>query len=83
MIKCDDHHAADAESLMMMQMSSNSDQELITSTIQTFKYIFVIKEKIRKTMKKEIIINASLMILSNLQTLQNQRMIMRFTYLTS
>jgi len=83
LIRCDDHHAADAESLMMMQMSSNSDRELITSTIQTFEYIFAIKEKNRKTMKKEIIINASLMILSNLQTSRNQRMMIRFTYSTS
>jgi len=46
LIRRDDHDAADAESLMMMQTSSNSDQELIASTIQTFKYISAIKEKI-------------------------------------
>jgi len=83
LIRCDDHDAADAESLVMMQMSSNSDRELITSTIQTFKYISAIEEKIQKMMKEEIIIDASLMILLNSQTLQNQRMMMRFTYLSS
>ncbi len=53
---------------MMMQMSSNSDWKFITFTIQTFKYIFVIKEKIQKMMRKEMIINASLIILLNSQT---------------
>ena len=51
-----------------MQMLSNFDRKLITSTIQTFKYISVIKEKIRKMMKEEMIVDASLMILLNSQT---------------
>ncbi len=63
MIRCDDHHAADAESLIMMQISSNSDWKLITSTIQTFKYIFAIEEKIQEMMKEEMIADASLMML--------------------
>ncbi len=46
LIKHVNHHAADAELLMMMQTSSNSDREFITSTIQTFKYVFTIEEKI-------------------------------------
>jgi len=71
LIKHDDHDAADAESLVMMQTSLNSDQKLITSTIQTFKYISAIKEKIRKTMRKEMIADASLTILSNSQTSRN------------
>jgi len=83
LIRCDDHDAADAKSLVMMQMLSNSDRELITSTIQTFKYISAIEEKIQKMMKEEMIIDASLMILLNSQTLQNQRTMMRFTYLSS
>jgi len=86
LIKRDDHDvadAADAESLVMMQMSLNSDQKLIASAIQTFKYISAIKEKIQKMIRKEMIVNASLIILSNLQTLQNQRTMMRFTYSTS
>jgi len=83
LIRHDDHDAADAESLMMMQMSSNSDRKLIASTIQTFKYISAIEEKIRKTMRKEMIIDASSMILSNSQTSRNQKMMMRFAYSTS
>jgi len=71
LIRRDDHDAADAELLVMMQTSSNSDRELIASTIQTFEYISAIKEKIRKTMKKEMIIDASSMILSNSQTSRN------------
>jgi len=70
----DDHDAVDAtdaESLVMMQMLLNSDQELITSTIQTFEYISTIKEKIRKTIRKEMIIDALLTILLNLQTSRN------------
>jgi len=70
----DDHDAVDAtdaELLVMMQMLSNSDQELITSTIQTFEYISTIKEKIRKTMRKEMIIDALLTILLNSQTSRN------------
>ncbi len=66
----------------MMQTLSNSDRKLITSTIQTFKYISTIKEKIQKTMREEMIIDASLMILSNSQTLRNQRTMMKFIYLT-
>jgi len=52
LIKHDDHDvvnaadAADVESFVMMQTSSNSDQKLITSTIQTFKYVSAIEEKI-------------------------------------
>jgi len=65
LIKHDNHNAADAELLVMMQMSSNSDREFIASTIQTFKYISAIEEKIRKTMREEIIIDASSTILSN------------------
>ena len=68
---------------MIMQMLSNSDREFIASTIQTFKYISAIEEKIQKTMKEEIIIDALLMILLNSQTLRNQRTMMRFTYSTS
>ena len=68
MIRCDDHDAADAELLVMMQMSSNSDREFTASTIQTFEYVSVIEEKIQKTMRKEIITDASLTILSNSQT---------------
>jgi len=83
LIRHDDHHAADAESLMMMQTSSNSDRKLITSTIQTFEYIFAIKEKIQETMRKEMIANASSMILLNSQTSRNQRTMMRFAYSTS
>jgi hypothetical protein len=60
LIRCDDHDAADAESLVMMQISSNSDREFITSTIQTFKYISAIEEKIQKMKKEEMITNASL-----------------------
>ncbi len=66
-----------------MQISSNSDWEFIASTIQTFEYISTIKEKIRKMMKKEMIIDALLIILSNSQTSRNWRMMMRFAYLTS
>ena len=51
-----------------MQTSSNSDRELIASTIQTFKYVSTIKEKIWKMMKEEMIADASSMILLNLQT---------------
>jgi len=72
LIRRDDHDAADAanaESLVMMQTSSNSDRKLIASTIQTFKYVSIIEEKIRKMMRKEMIIDASLTILSNSQTL--------------
>jgi len=83
LIRRDDYDAADAESLMMMQTSSNSDQELIASTIQTFKYISAIEEKIQKTIRKEMIINTSSTILLNSQTLRNQRTMMRFIYLTS
>jgi len=86
LIKRDDHDAADAvdaESLMMMQTLSNSDRKLITSTIQTFKYISTIKEKIQKTMKEEMITDASSTILSNSQTSRNRRTMMRFTYFTS
>ncbi len=83
MIRRDDHDAADAESLMMMQMLSNSDREFIAFTVQTFKYISAIEEKTRKTMKEEMIADASLMILSNSQTSRNQRMMMRFAYSTS
>ena len=83
MIRRDDHDAADAELLVMMQMSLNSDQKLIASAIQTFKYISAIKEKIQKMIRKEMIVDASLMILLNSQTLQNQRTMMRFTYFTS
>jgi hypothetical protein len=68
LIRCDDHDAADAELLVMMQMSSNSDREFTASTIQTFEYVSVIEEKIQKTMRKEIITDASLTILSNSQT---------------
>ncbi len=82
LIKHVNHHAADAELLMMMQTSSNSDREFITSTIQTFKYVFTIEEKIWKTMRKEMITDASSIILLNSQTLWNQRMMMRFVYLT-
>jgi len=71
LIRCDDQNAADAESLVMMQTSSNSDQEFIASTIQTFKYISAIKEKIQKTMRKEMIADASSMILLNSQTSRN------------
>jgi len=74
LIKCDNHDAADAanaESLMMMQTSSNSDRELIAFTIQTFEYISAIEEKIQETMREEMIIDASLMILLNLQTSRN------------
>jgi len=83
LIRRDDHDAADAESLMMMQMLSNSDREFIAFTVQTFKYISAIEEKTRKTMKEEMIADASLMILSNSQTSRNQRMMMRFAYSTS
>jgi len=83
LIRRDDHDAADAESLIMMQISLNSDREFIASTIQTFKYISVIKEKIQKTMKEEMIIDASSMILSNSQTSRNQKTMIRFAYLTS
>ena len=69
--------------IMMMQTLSNSDRKLISSTIQTFKYISTIEEKIRETMKEEIIADASSTILSNSQTSRNQRMMMRFTYFTS
>jgi len=85
LIRRDDHDvadAADAELLVMMQMSLNSDQKLIASAIQTFKYISAIKEKIQKMIRKEMIVDASLMILLNSQTLQNQRTMMRFTYST-
>jgi len=68
LIRCNDHDAADAELLVMMQMSSNSDREFTASTIQTFEYVSVIEEKIQKTMRKEIITDASLTILSNSQT---------------
>jgi len=68
LIRCDNHDAADAELLVMMQMSSNSDREFTASTIQTFEYVSVIEEKIQKTMRKEIITDASLTILSNSQT---------------
>jgi len=71
LIRCDDQNAADAESLVMMQTSSNSDREFIASTIQTFKYISAIKEKIQKTMRKEMIADASSMILLNSQTSRN------------
>jgi len=83
LIRYDDHDVADAESLMMMQTSSNSDEKLIASTIQTFKYISTIKEKIQKMMRKEMIIDALLMILLNSQTSRNRRTMMRFTYFTS
>jgi len=83
LIRRDDYDAADAESLVMMQTLSNSDRKLIASTIQTFEYISAIEEKIRKTMRKEMIADASSMILSNSQTSRNQRMMMRFTYFTS
>jgi len=46
LIRHDDHDAADADSLMMMQTSSNFDLKLIVSTIQTFEYISTIEEKI-------------------------------------
>ncbi len=82
-IKYDDHDVTDAELLMMMHTLSNSDRKLIASTIQTFEYISVIKEKIWKTIREEMIIDVSLMILSNSQTSRNQRTMMRFTYSTS
>jgi len=68
LIRCDDHDAADAELLVMMQISSNSDREFTAFTIQTFEYVSVIEEKIQKTMRKEIITDVSLTILSNSQT---------------
>jgi len=86
LIRRDDHDAADAvdaELLVMMQTLSNSDRELITSTIQTFKYISTIKEKIQETMRKEMIADASSTILSNSQTSRNRKTMMRFAYSTS
>jgi len=86
LIRCNNHDAAnavDAESLMMMQTSSNSDRELITSTIQTFKYILAIKEKIQETMRKEMIADASSTILLNSQTSRNRKTMMKFAYSTS
>ena len=47
------------------------NRELITSTIQTFKYISVIEEKIQKMMKEEMITDTLLMILLNSQTSRN------------
>jgi len=67
----------------MMQTSSNSNQKLIIFTIQTFKYISAIEEKIQKMMRKEMIADASLTILLNSQTSRNQKTMMRFTYFTS
>jgi hypothetical protein len=72
LIRCDDHDvadAADAESLVMMQTSSNSDRKFIASTIQTFEYVSAIEGKIRKTMREEMIADALSTILSNSQTL--------------
>jgi len=86
LIRCDDHDAADAadaESLIMMQTSSNSDRKFIASTIQTFEYVSAIEEKIQKMMRKEMIADASSTILSNSQTSRNQRTMMRFAYSTS